>query len=103
MKVLPLLSTLAILTIAQDTKTLVISSDGNGSSLNIGSKIESTLQPDITLGGVPTTLVPPQPMMLPSDYFFSGKDFSIIKYKLRETETIPFDHLILCKKLRVCI
>jgi len=68
---------------------------GNGSSLEMGGKIESMLQPDMTQGTILAALVPPQPQpqpqpqpMLPSDYFFPGKDFSILVTLRRRS----FDH-----------
>lgn len=82
MTILPvLLGTLGALIAAQDTKTMVFPPNGNGTSLEMGGKMEpATYQPDMTRTAVPTTLVvPPQPQpMLPSDYFFPSKDFSIL-------------------------
>lgn len=91
MKILFVLGTLAILIVAQDTQTVVFPPNGNGSSLEMGSKIEPALQPDMTRGVVPATLVPPQPQpMLPSDYFFPGKDFSIFVHTLRRRRLITY-------------
>lgn len=75
-------------------KTAMFPFNGNGTSLEMGSKMEpAALQPDMTRA-VPTTLVlpsqQPQPQpMLPSDYFFPSKDFSILVY----AKTVSFDHL----------
>lgn len=102
MKVLPLLGTFAVLIAGQDTTPVVVfSPNGNGSSLvEIGSKIEPVAQPDMTRGVVSASLLPPQPQqqpqpqpqpMLPSDYFFPGKDFSILVTLRRRG--VSFDHL----------
>ena len=96
MKILLVLGTLAALIVAQDTRTVVFPPNGNGSSLEMGSQIEPALQPDMTRGTVPATLVPPQPQpqpMLPSDYFFPGKDFSIfVTLRRRLITYISFVH-----------
>lgn len=72
---------LVVSIVAEDTKTVMMfPSNGNGTSLEMGGKIEPAHQPDMMTRPVPTTLiVPPQPQpMLPSDYFFPSKDFSIL-------------------------
>jgi len=87
MKILPVLGTFAVLIAGQDTKTVVFPpTSGNGSSLGVESKIEPVPQSDMTRAILATLAPPPsspssQPQsqsMLPSDYFFSGKDFSIL-------------------------
>jgi len=90
MKIFPILSTLAVLIAGQDTKTVIFSpTSGNGSSLGMESKIEPVLQSDMTRA-ILATLAPPPPSpqpMLPSDYFFPGKDFSIL-VTLRERDGV---------------
>jgi len=93
MKILPVLGAFAILIAGQDTKAVAFPPGGNGSSLEIEGKPVSVLQPDMTQGTVLAALVPPQPQpqpqpMLPSDYFFPGKDFSILVTLRRRS----FDH-----------
>lgn len=82
MKVLPVLGAVIVLIAGQDTKTVVFPPSGNGSSLEIGSTVEPVPQPDMTQGTVLAAFVQPQQPqpqpMLPSDYFFPGKDFSIL-------------------------
>lgn len=104
MKVLPVLGTLAVLIAGQDTKTVVFPPiSGNGSSSKAEGKFE--LQSDMTRAILATLAPPqsppppppppqpqpqphpqPQPMM-PSDYFFPGKDFSIL-VALRERDGV---------------
>lgn len=71
MKVLALLGAFAALIAGQDTNSPVFPPNGNGSSSveTVGGKIE----PDMT-----RVSASPWPPMLPSDYFFPGKDFSIL-------------------------
>lgn len=95
MTILPVLfGTLVASIAAQDAKTLVFPPNGNGTSLEMGSKIEPALQPDMTLA-VPTTLVvppsqQPQQPMLPSDYFFPSKDFFYFSFTLRRCRLITY-------------
>lgn len=93
MKILPILGTFAVLIAGQDTKTVVFPpTSGNGSSLETENKIEPVLQSDMTrailakLAPPPPSQPQPQPM-LPSDYFFPGKDFSIL-VTLRERDGV---------------
>lgn len=92
MKMLPVLGTIVALIAGQDPKTVAFPPNGNGSSSSeAGNNIE--LQPDVTRGGmaalVPAALVPPQPQpMMPSDYFFPGKDFSILVRALRRCSRV---------------
>ncbi|XP_012222636.2 uncharacterized protein [Linepithema humile] len=94
MKILFVLGTLAVLIAAQDTQTVVFPPNGNGSSLEMGSKIEPALQPalqpDMTRGVVPATLVPPQPQsMLPSDYFFPVPQRTFLHHR---SENVPYTY-----------
>jgi len=102
MKTLFVLGTLAVLIAAQNTQTVVFPPNGNGSSSEMGSKIEPALQPDMTRGVAPASLVPPQPQpMLPSDYFFPGKDFSIF-VTLRRRRLITYPLCMAIIKLNIC-
>ncbi|KAL6427834.1 hypothetical protein ACFW04_008341 [Cataglyphis niger] len=93
MTILPvLLGTLGTLIAAQDTKTMVFPSNGNGTSLEMGGKMEpATYQPDMTRTAVPTTLVvPPQPQpMLPSDYFFPMPQPTFLHHR---SENMPYGY-----------
>lgn len=111
MKILPVLGTFAVLIAGQDTKTVVFPpTSGNDSSLETEGQIEPVLQSDMTRA-IFATLIPPRPppsssspppssspsppplpppppqSMLPSDYFFHGKDFSIL-VTLRERDGV---------------
>lgn len=93
MKILSVLGTFAVLIAGQDTKTVVFPPTGNGSSLETENKIEPVLQSDMTRA-ILAKLAPPPPLqsqpqpqpqpMLPSDYFFPGKDFSILVLRERD-------------------
>jgi hypothetical protein len=108
MKILPVLGTFAVLIAGQDTKILVFPpTSGNDSSLETEGKIEPMLQSDMTRAifatlkpprlppsspppsssPPPPPLPPPPHSMLPSDYFFHGKDFSIL-VTLRERDGV---------------
>ncbi|CAL1674620.1 unnamed protein product [Lasius platythorax] len=95
MTILPVLfGTLVASIAAQDAKTLVFPPNGNGTSLEMGSKIEPALQPDMTLA-VPTTLVvppsqQPQQPMLPSDYFFPMPQQTFLHHR---SENMPYGNI----------
>ncbi|XP_029663227.1 uncharacterized protein LOC115235518 [Formica exsecta] len=95
MTILPvLLGTLGVLIAAQDATTMVFPPNGNGTSLEMGGKIEpATYQPDMTRVAVPTTLVvPPQPQpqpMLPSDYFFPMSQPTFLHHR---SENMPYGY-----------